>query len=88
MRNATGHQGENEWPRKRMNRNAYNISSKKCLTRKFYVVVVQNNSKEMYKKVCCMGKVVFLLIGPINFFCCSCFCPCLVSHNFIFCLSI
>ena len=66
----------------------YNISSIKCLTRKFYVVVMQNNSKEMYKKVCCMGKVVFLLIGPINFFCCSCFCPCLVSHNFIFCLSI
>ena len=46
----------------------YNISPIKCVTRKFYVVVVQNNSKEMYKKVCCMCKVVFLLIRPINFF--------------------
>ena len=29
-------------------------------TRKFHDVVVQNNIKEMYKKVCCTCKVVFL----------------------------
>ena len=50
MRNASGHQGENEWQRKRMNRNAYNISSIKRVTRKFHFVVVQNKGKEMYKK--------------------------------------
>ena len=33
--------------------------------RKFHVVVVQNNGKEMYKKVCCMCKVAFLLITPL-----------------------
>ena len=32
---------------------------------KFHVVVVQNNGKEMYKKVCCTCKIVFLLIRPI-----------------------
>ena len=32
---------------------------------KFHVVVAQNNSKEMYKKVCCSCKVAFLLIRPI-----------------------
>ena len=33
--------------------------------RKFHVVVVQNNGKEMYKKVCYMCKVAFLLITPL-----------------------
>ena len=32
----------------------------KCVTRKFHVVAVQSNGKEMYKKVCCTCKVVFL----------------------------
>ena len=50
MRNASGHQGENEWQRKRVNWNAYNISSIKRVTGKFHFVVVQNNGKEMYKK--------------------------------------
>ena len=59
MRNASGHQGENEWQRKRMNRNAYNISSIKRVTRKFHFVVVQNNGKEMYKKSVFTCKVVF-----------------------------
>ena len=72
MRNASSHQGEDErqWKKKSEldHIQTYNISSIKCVTRKFYVVVVQNNSKEMYKKVCCMCKVVFLLIRPINFF--------------------
>ena len=34
----------------------------KCVTRKFHVVVVQSNGKEMYKKVCFTCKVVFLLL--------------------------
>ena len=33
-----------------------------CLTRKFHVVVVQDNGKEMYRKGCCSCKVVFLLL--------------------------
>ena len=32
---------------------------------KFLVVVVQNNAKEMYKKVCCPCKIDFMLIRPI-----------------------
>ena len=45
----------------------YNISSIKRVTRKFHVVVVQNNGKEIYKKgvlhvqSCCF----FLLIRPV-----------------------
>ena len=35
---------------------------------KFHVVVVQNKDNEMYKKVCCMSKVAFLLIRPIVVF--------------------
>ena len=52
MRNASGHRSKNEQQWEKVNRNIYNISSKKCETRKFLeVVVVQNNGKEMYKKV-------------------------------------
>ena len=70
MRNASGHlhQGENEQQGKKANRNTYDISSIKR-TRvtwgsiwKFHIIVVQSNSEEMYKKVCCTCKVVFLLI--------------------------
>ena len=61
MRNARSQQGENECQRrKKVNRNAYNISSIKQVLEgfwKFLVVVVQNNGKEMYKKVCCTCKV-------------------------------
>ena len=50
MRNASGHQGENEWQRKKGNRNTYKISPIKLVTRKFLaefnVVVVQNNGKK------------------------------------------
>ena len=35
---------------------------------KFHVVVVQNNGKQMYKKVCCTCKVAFLPIRPIVVF--------------------
>ena len=36
--------------KKKVNKNMYEISSVKRVTRKFHVVVVQNNGKEMYKK--------------------------------------
>ena len=68
MRNASGHlhQGENEQQGKKANRNTYDISSIKHVTWgsiwKFHIIVVQSNSEEMYKKVCCTCKVVFLLI--------------------------
>ena len=64
---------------KGVNMNTSDIPSIKRVTRsfwKFQVTVVQNNGKEMYKKVCCMCKVAFLLIRPIVvvviclFFCC------------------
>ena len=43
----------------------------------------------MYKKVCCMCKVVFLLvIKPIDFLCRSHYCRHLSLNYFIFCLSI
>ena len=52
MRNASGHQREKErqWKKKTVNKNAYDSSSIKRVTRKFRVVVVQNNGKEMYKR--------------------------------------
>ena len=56
MRNASGHQGENErqWKTK-LNKNTYDISSIKRVARNFlefslHIVVVQNNGKEIYKK--------------------------------------
>ena len=56
------------------------ISSIKRVTTKFHVLVVQNNDKEMNKKVCCMCKAIF---------CCS-RCPRRFAlHDFIFvCASI
>ena len=53
MRNASGHQGENERQRniQQTKRKTYKISSLiKHVTRKFHVVVMQNNNREMYKK--------------------------------------
>ena len=56
MRNASGHQGENErqWKTK-LNKNTYDISSIKRVARNFlefslHIVVVQNNGKGIYKK--------------------------------------
>ena len=72
MRNASSHQGENErqWKKQQTKRNTYKISSLiKHVTWKFHVVVMQNNNREMYKKVCCISKVVFLLIMTYRFFC-------------------
>ena len=42
-----------------MNRNTYDISSIKRVTR-CHVVVVQNNSNEMYQQVCCTCKLQLL----------------------------
>ena len=51
-------------------KNTWKISSLiEHVTRKFHVVVMQNNNREMYKKVCCISKVVFLLIMTYGFFC-------------------
>ena len=56
MRNASGHQGENErqWKKKKY-MNTYDISAIKRVARNFlenslHIVVVKNNGKEMYKK--------------------------------------
>ena len=73
MRNARGGQQEaatESGSRKKLkairNSTYNNSSTKKCVTRKFHVLVVkkgivvmQNNGKEMYKKVCCTCKFVF-----------------------------
>ena len=62
MKNASGHQGENEpqWRTKKANRNTYDISSIKRVARTFHaVIVVQNNGKELYKNVWCTCKVAF-----------------------------
>ena len=60
MRNTSVHQGENErqWKKREQEHGSF---------WKFHVVVVQNNGKEMFKKVCCTRKVI-LLIEPIIFF--------------------
>ena len=51
MRNASGHQCKEKMggSEKKVNDNMYGIFSIKSF-RKFHVVVVQNNGKEMYKK--------------------------------------
>ena len=56
-------------------KNTYDVfSTRKRVTRNFlefsvHIVVVQNNGKEMYKKVCCACKVAFLsIIRPIVVF--------------------
>ena len=79
MRNSNDQQGENERPwnkKKKTNRNisskfpvsTYDISYIRCVTTKFYVVVVQNNVKEIAKNMCCKCKVFFFLpIRPIDF---------------------
>ena len=91
MRNASGHQGENERQRnmQQTKRNRYKISSLiKHVTRKFHVVVMQNNNREMYKKVCCISKVVFCWLWPTDFFVVLIADRHLVLRDFIFCLSI
>ena len=102
MRNASGQQGEaskvkmigserkanrnTSWTKSSVN--TYDIFLPiKCVTRKFHVVVVQNNGKEMYKKVCCTCKVVFCYWLDYQFFCSSRCRPRLASLDLSFCLS-
>ena len=60
IRNASGQRGENERQPKKMNKNTYDISSIKHVTRKFHVLVVQNNGKEMYtEKYAARAKLLF-----------------------------
>ena len=58
--NACGLQGENEKQSKKGKRNTYgNIFFTKHVTRKFHLVVMQNNGKEMYKKCAAYTKLFF-----------------------------
>ena len=53
---------------KKMNRNTCDISStKRVKTRKFHVVVEQNNGKEMFQKSVLQVQSCFLLIKPLIF---------------------
>ena len=54
--------------KKKVNMDTYDIFSIKWVTRKFHLVVVLNNGKQMYKKVCCTCEIVFELIRPIAVF--------------------
>ena len=51
-----------------VNENKSDISSIKRVTWEFQVAIVQNNGKEMYKKVCWRARLLFLLIRPIVVF--------------------
>ena len=51
MKNACGHQGENERQWKKVNRNTYNIASIKRVTRKFLDVSRCSRSKQQLRKV-------------------------------------
>ena len=73
MRNPSGHQGENERV-KNVSNNRYDISSIKRVTRTFLKVSrcgrakIEQRLRNVPKKVCCVCKVVFLLIRPIVVF--------------------
>ena len=63
MRNASGLQGENEWQRKKVNRNTYNKSSVKCVTRTFLEVSRCSRAKQrqgnVQKKCAAHAKFLF-----------------------------
>ena len=71
----SGQQSENELKGKKNKRvgtratrffvNTYDISSIKCVTRKFQVV--QHNGKEIYKKSVLLEKIGFVPIRPVDF---------------------
>ena len=102
MRNASSQQGKNEqqWEKKnaKLEHKQQNLwwahttfFSIKCVTRKFQVVVVQNNGKEMYKetkKCAACAKFFFLLLIRDYWFFCSSRCRRrLALLDFIFRLS-
>ena len=51
VRNASGHQGENERQRKKVNKNTYGISFIKRVTRKFLEVLVFSRAKQRQRNV-------------------------------------
>ena len=51
VRNASGHQGENERQRKKVNKNTYDISFIKSVTRKFLEVLVFSRAKQRQRNV-------------------------------------
>ena len=51
MRNASGHLGENERQRKKVNKNTYDISSIKRVTRKFLEVSRCSRAKQRQRNV-------------------------------------
>ena len=64
MKNGRGHQGENEWQRKKVNRNTYNISSINArLIRKFLQVSRYSRAEQwqrnVYKKCAARAKLFF-----------------------------
>ena len=77
MRNASGHQGENEGQWKRANRNTYDISSIKHVTRKCHKVVVSHSCFFFF----CYLDLLILL--PLTH--CRCHS---VLHHFSFCVNI
>ena len=90
MRNASRHQGENERQRKKGEQERIQHFLHKTYPEafwKFHVVVVQNNSKEIYKNSVLYMQVAFLLIRPIDCFGCFCCRLRLALHDFIFSLS-
>ena len=86
MRNASGHQGQivkmigSE--KKSEQEHVYNISSIKRVTRKFRVVVVQNNGKEMYKKSVLHVQSCCFFLSNLTY--CCCFLPFWLSSPFLY----
>ena len=90
MRSANGQLGENErqWKNSEQEHKQQNFLwahttffHKTC---NLEVSRWDNEGKEMYKKVCCTSKVVFLLIKPNVFFCLSHYRRRLALHDFMF----
>ena len=74
MRNASGHQGENDYKRqwKKVNSNTYDICSIKRVTMKFLEVSRCSRAKQRQRNVqkknlCCTQQFFFFLIRPTDF---------------------
>ena len=89
MRNASGQQGENEWQRrkKKVNRNAYNISSIKRVLEVSRCSRAKQRQRNVQKKYAARAKCFFFLIRPTDVLGCFCCRHRLELHDFIFCLS-
>ena len=79
---------------KKVNRNTYNISSIKHVTRKFLEVSryirAKQRQRNVHKGCAARAKLFFLLIRPTGthfFFGCFCCRRPIALHDFIFCLS-